>query len=1189
MLFKSLEIQGFKSFADKTVLKFDTRTTAVVGSNGNGKSNISDALRWVMGEQGAKTLRGDKMEDVIFHGTVERKPMGFASVVLTIDNSDRSLAVDCDEVVISRKLYRSGESEYNINGKKSGLRAIQELLMGTGLGRDGYSIIGQGRVDEITKARDTQRREIFEEAAGVSLFLHKKAAAEKDLVKAEENITHQKDLMRADEERLPRLKAQSEKAIQYAELMAERTTLEVSVSVAHLNEKRGDLSAIRDKLLLNEAEVGNFERDIKKAEDEIEEIGDKKLGYQSQIEQLRKDIRSETEERSEKEKAIAVAKNNIENNEKRRRELKEQLENAEKSERDFNDKISQLNNNIKAAQSEAEKHESTAKDLQKQLDEITEKSAREGEEYSALELKITAARSEKVTQEITKSMANDTIESIEKQKSDFLEGIEGSENDLAKYRGEIEAAKKDFDKITEELKAAENKSAGMELLANTKKTRFENAQKASVDTDNQLNVKEQRYRVLLAVEKTREGYKTAVKEVLKAGDQGRFTGIHGTVADVISVPERYVTAMETVLSGVMQNIIVDNDDVAARCIGFLKSSDFGRATFYPLTTIKGRSLNEPRLLSEDGFEGIASSLVEYDKEYEQIISNLLGTTVVVDDLSTAKVMGKKYGYRFRIVTLDGQLVNAGGSFTGGSKEIRGNSVISRKQTLDALSSEISELRKTAKVKKEEFDRYKAEYDKFNIELEGLQDEIDRLERSGNDKTAEISRLDALIKQLESQGESSKQSIKGFDDRINAQKKIISDAESKIKELSGQIAELERARSERSGERSETEKKIGELTEQLNKANDDHVNALHNIELRKLDIKNLEENRSRTLQSSGNYKASMEKLDAEDNASREEIERTEREIKEKSGTVDDKEKQIKELTDNSNKCEQQITELRKSIDAAKNNQSKFSSELARLEERKANIQKEYDRIVSMLFERYKLTVTEAEQQAQIPEDMVAAENDLRELTERINKLGTINPESIDEYKFIFERNEDQKKQLKDIERSKSELEELIRKLTADIEKQFLDSFNDINRHFKDIFTQIFGPGSHAELELTDPENLLSTGIEIKAAPPGKLAKSLNLLSGGERALVAITIYFAILMHRPTPFCMLDEVDAALDDINVEKYIKYVNQFSHKTQLMLISHRRGTIEGCQVLYGVYMQEKGVSRLLLQELTDDLEGVE
>ncbi|MCI5578717.1 MAG: chromosome segregation protein SMC, partial [Oscillospiraceae bacterium] len=642
-----------------------------------------------------------------------------------------------------------------------------------------------------------------------------------------------------------------------------------------------------------------------------------------------------------------------------------------------------------------------------------------------------------------------------------------------------------------------------------------------------------------------------------------------------------------VLSSVMQNIIVDNEETATRCIRFLKETGAGRATFYPLTSMKGRYLNEPRLKSEAGFEGIASELVECDDEYAQIISNLLGMTAVVDDIDTATVIGKKYGYKFRIVTLDGQLVNAGGSFTGGSKASK-TGIISRKQEIEALYSEISKLRETAKTKNEEFERYKAEIAKFNIESEGMSDRIRELEQEDIKSGAEISRLSSLIEQLETQGETSRKTLQGFDLQIKQQNETASAATAKMTELTAKIAELEKKHEEQSGERSEAENKIREISEKIKSFNLGKLDRERDIDVYEQQIKNIEDNRRTLIENSDGYKQAMTDLDNSDREIREKIERIKREIEQSSGELSDKNNEITDLTEEINEFDRKINELHKSINEYNQNKEKFSREVARLDERQVTVQKEYDKIVALLYDSYTLTVSEATSQAEIPENLLVAENELTDLNKQINALGIVNMASIEEYETVSQRYEFQSKQLKDIEDSKRELEKIIAEMTESIKTQFLDSFNDINRHFKDIFVQIFGEGAHAELELTNPDDVLSSGIEIKAAPPGKVIKNLISLSGGEQAMVAITIYFAILMHRPTPFCMLDEVDAPLDVVNVEKYINYLNRFSQHTQLMIISHRRGTIEGCSVLYGVFMQEKGVSRLLRQELTDDLDGV-
>ena len=1185
MFFKTLEIQGFKSFADKTILNFDTKTTAVVGSNGNGKSNISDALRWVMGEQGAKTLRGERMEDVIFHGTVERKPMGFAKVALTMDNTDRALSVDADEVVISRKLYRSGESEYLINGEKSRLKDIQELLMGTGLGRDGYSIIGQGRVAEIVNARGTQRREIFEEAAGVSLFLHKKADAEKQLAAAEENILRQRDIIRMDEERLPILKKQSEKAVLASELMAQKKELEISVSVAKLNDRREQLHKMDDDLLLNRGECEHYDRDAERAQDEIERLSDERMSAQGQLERIRSGIQAANDELAEKRAAIQVAENDLMHNDQRRRELAEQLESAQQSSADFDGQIRQTNEKIAEKQGEAEEIDRRISQLNSQLSEISAQSSEQGAAYSQVEGRLAEAYRRKSEADIAASQAERSAAESEEQKRLFLADLEDSESRTEQYAEELSQAKKSAEDIAERRDAAKNRLAGTERLYEGKKRRMNEARAALDEVNARLGEKQQRYKVLCDIEKSKEGYHRSVRAIITAHEQGRLSGIHGIVADVISVDKRYVAAIETVLQPVMQNIIVDNEETANRCIRFLKETDAGRATMYPLTSMRGRSLNEPRLSGEQGFEGIASDLVECGSEYKEIIRSLLGTTAVVDDIATATHIGKKYGYKFRIVTLDGQLVNAGGSFTGGSRISKGG-IISRKQEIDSLYKELSALRISSKEKTDEFSRLQSEAAKYAIETEGIQDEIRGLEAEEIRISAELSRLESLIGQLSEQGEASRLTLGRFDSQIAQQRSAAESSRQESAQALEQIAALEREHEAQESGRQAAEQHIRELSQQLQQLNLDKLASMKDADALKIEIRNIENNRRLALESSGGYKQAMAELDQSDREIRESIERTKKEIEGFSSEMEERNGEITRLSAQTAALEQRINELHKSINEAITNKEKFSREVARLEERRAAMQKSYDSIVGLLFDSYGLTVSQATEQTSLPENMMAAENELAELNKRINELGIVNMAAIDEYQEVSQRYEFQTGQLSDIEKSKRELERLIEQLTADIKTRFLHSFNEINRHFGEIFVQIFGDGAHAELVLTDPEDVLNSGIEINAAPPGKVIKNLISLSGGEQTMVAITIYFAILMHRPTPFCMLDEVDAALDDVNVDKYISYLNQFSNHTQLMVITHRRGTIEGCEVLYGVFMQEKGVSRLLRRELTDDLE---
>ena len=1185
MFFKTLEIQGFKSFADKTVLNFDTQITAVVGSNGNGKSNISDALRWVMGEQGAKTLRGEKMEDIIFHGTVERKQMGFARVALTMDNTDRALDVDADEVVISRKLYRSGESEYLINGQRSRLKDIQELLMGTGLGRDGYSIIGQGRVADIVNSRGSQRREIFEEAAGISLFLHKKADAEKQLAAAEENITRQRDIIKMYEERLPTLRKQSEKALLFTELQGQRRELEISVSVAQMNAQKEDMRRLDDQLLLNRGECDNFESDIRRAQADIEQLAEDKNGAQGLLERHRRSIQAASAELAEKNAAIKVAENDLSHNDQRRTELSEQLRTAQESGREYEERTGAIAAQIEQGERAlAELSEKSAL-ADEELAGFTKRSSEAGEEYAALESALAEACRRKNEADTAVKQAELARQTALTQKNVFLEGLADSETKLREYTEQSAQAQKSLAGLAEERDRQKNRLMGYQRISDGKRRRMNELKTALDELNEQLRDRQNRHRVLSDVERNMVGYNGGVKAVMTASSQGRLKGIHGIVANVISVDERYVQAIETVLQGTMQNVIVDDGEVATRCINFLRQTNAGRVTFYPLTTIKGRKLRENGLEAEDGVEGVASELVRCDETYAEIISNLLGTTVIVDDMFSANRIAKKYGYRFRIVTLDGQLINAGGSYTGGSRDTRFK-MLSNKQEIDALWAELTELKKTAAEKNEAFAQYQAEISKADIEIDGMNDSLRALDNDEITLRAELRRLESLTEQLSQQGDAAKQTLVEFDAQAQRQQQIITENSALLEAAGAEIAALEEKTAAQGGVRKQVEERIRELSEQMSALNLEKLSVSKDIESLRAKAADIENTRRLLARNSSEFVTRMEELDNSDREIRERIERIRLEIEAGSGEVDEKNTEIDRLSAEVTAFEQKITERRRDIDEANAHKEKFSREVARLEERRASMQKEYDGIVDMLFKRYELIVSQAVELAKPLENLMAAENELDGLKKRINALGTVNTDSIDEYQQVSELYEFQSAQLADIEKSKAELESVIEQLTGDIKTRFLHSFEEINGYFREIFVEIFGDGAHAELELTDPEDVLNSGIEINAAPPGKVIKNLISLSGGEQTMVAITIYLAILKHRPTPFCMLDEVDAALDDINVEKYIRYLNQFSSQTQLMVISHRRGTIEGCKVLYGVFMQEKGVSRLLRRELTDELD---
>lgn len=1184
MFFKTMEIQGFKSFADKTVLNFDKKMTAIVGSNGNGKSNISDALRWVMGEQGAKTLRGDKMEDVIFHGTVSRKPMGYARVSLIIDNTDRALNVDSDEVTVTRKLYRTGDSEYLINEQKCRLKDIHELLMGTGLGRDGYSVIGQGRVSEIINSKVNQRRELFEEAAGVSRFLHKKQEAERDLDRANDNIMRLKDIESELSRRVPVLEKQSEKARQALVLMEKEKALDIGISVWDLQRISGELIETDNRILANQGQCEHFEREISQLEQENEEISEKKMLLTAKQDELRRQSEQARDSLAAADREKAVLENEIMHCYERIEQLKAQIKDGEKGADALNKQIDGLTLEAEEKQKLLSENEAKAKELGASLSEMTEEEGRSDSEFKALESRQAGLLSKKTELNLTIESAKQNIAETENRLNSSNQSFEANEEKIKEQRQKRRELQQRLEENGEKKSEAENKLGGYTKLFDAKSGKLKEEQAQFEQLRREYEQSKTRLEALIDVEKNMAGYAASVKAVVTASRQGRISGVEGTVADVIRVDKRYAVAIETALGAALQNIIVNNEETAKRCIRYLKETKGGRATFLPLTSVNGSLLSVNGLENEYGYEGIASELIECDEKYKSIIRFVLGRCAIIEDIDTATVIAKKYGYKFKAVTLDGQVINAGGSFTGGSvRESAG--IITRNREIESLKEKTGKLSGKLKDSEGGLARLREEVNKMSIEMEGFKEQLAVCAAEEAGITAEISGLKELIAQLEQQQENAEElnargrnDIKKYRAVIDDCNKRLSECESSIEAISKEIEKADAGIKARLEERNKLGDRITEL-------------GMENLSVKK-DIERIEEQKRAAEESLKQLEQGGTGLQREIDAQnlkieqlRDEIEEKERKAESLKSDVDGGKDKVSELIAEMNGLERRVTEINKEIREKIEAKEKFSNALAVAEERKETAEKERDRIKSSLWERYELAASEAERQADIPVDIKSARGELAELRRQISALGNVNFASIEEYEEVSARYKDLKGQLDDVEKSKRELEKLIESLTADIKARFLEGFNNINEHFKRIFTEIFGGGS-AHLELTDPEDVLNSGIEIFAAPPGKLIKNLISLSGGEQTMVAITIYFAILLHRPTPFCMLDEVDAALDEINVVKYITYLKRFSGSTQLMVITHRRGTIEGCDVLYGVFMQEKGVSRLMRQEIIDDLD---
>lgn len=1180
MYLKSLELQGFKSFPDKTVLDFGKGLTAVVGPNGSGKSNIGDAVRWVLGEQSSKTLRGGKMEDVIFGGTEKRKPVSFASVTLNISNEDHTLNVESEQVSVMRRLWRNGDSEYSINGAQVRLKDILELFMDTGLGRDGYSIIGQGRVADIVGSKSNERREIFEEAAGISKFRYKKAESERRLASAEDNILRLKDILSELEGRVEPLRIQSEKAKKYLVLAEERKTLEVSVWAHKLTEIKDSLSELGNKLLVQNGEYELLTNEIAAAEEEINELAIKRRQCSASAEEYREKINELTQSNATAAADIAVFKNNI-------KHYGEQIEEFERKIGELSASESETKERIEAKKKEiseiAENRASTEKqisELEEKLRLLNDEGDRYSQEYSGSSDRLNALyirRSElKFTLENSKNARADAERSIEEIAS-LLEDIKPQISEHEKEKSEISDGIKDIEKAIE---GANNKLSGYNMLYSKKSEQLKTLNAEFSEAELNLRNLKSRRQMLIDLDNSMEGYAGSVKSVVSAAKSSRLRGVRGTVAGLVSVEPKYSVAIETALGGALQNIVVDNEEAAKAGIRFLKETNGGRATFLPLTSVKGNTLRENGLDMQEGYVAIASELVSREPEYDGIIASLLGRIVIAENIDLATNIAKKYGYKFRIITLDGQVINAGGSFTGGSTS-RSTGMLTRKNEIAAIENNAKRIEAKNQILKDRLASLSAEVEKLGYDVEGEREEIQSMEADKIRFEGELKNSELLLSQLITrEGELNKARESSLS-AIESADKAYEDGEKQLSDVNSEIEGLEELVSKASQRSDESRQKREQLSNELSDTKLKLVELAKDIEAAQLVISQLSGGIDSARSMAAEYNQRIAELNANIAEENENISEREVEAKNAEATIQSLNTRIKSELDSSLEYERRENEIRQTQRQMSDRKETVSAEITRLNERIDSTNRESESIISQLWEAYSMTVAQAYESAQELEDVSAANKHLNELKSKIRALGTVNTDAIDEYKEVSERYEFLNGQLSDVTKSKSELERLISELTKSMKEIFSESFAKINENFKQIFVELFG-GGKAELKLTDPDNVLESGIEINVAPPGKVIKNLSLLSGGEQSFVAIAIYFAILKLRPSPFCILDEIEAALDDVNVTRYAQYLRNFTDTTQFIVVTHRRGTMEEADVLYGVTMQEKGVSKLLKMDVS-------
>lgn len=1175
MILKALEMQGFKSFPDKTVLEFNKGITAVVGPNGSGKSNISDAVRWVLGEQSTKTLRGSKMEDVIFSGTNVRKAKGFAEVTLRLDNTDRSLNKDSDEVSVTRRYYRSGDSEYLVNGESARLRDVNELFMDTGLGRDGYSIVGQGKIADMVSPKASERRDMLEEAAGISHFRYRRGDAIKRLAQAEENLVRLRDILSELESRVGPLKAQSEKAQKFIVLAGERKNLEIGIWLNTIDKTGEKMRDQEHKIEIAEASHKEAQDELSKIGEMIDKAADGTRDINIKLEEIRNSASGFEEKLSDIDSQIKVAENSI-------------LHNNETIERINRDKAAEneTEQNIDAAVSAAreciQKAEEQIADATRQMDELSKQeetyrlsSSEFSDRAAALSGEISALSVRLADCRVTAETANSSIEEIRSRISAIDESMGTRKDDydaLLKRKADAEAELKE---IQDEIVSVKNAIDGYTLRFENRGKKADSVKLAIDEKQRELHKGQDRVRLLEDLEKNMEGYFGAVKAVMKESGRGALRGIYGPVSQLITVKDKYSAAIETALGAAVQNIVVDNETDAKRAMGFLKEHRAGRATFLPITAIKGRVLSEQGLDDQYGFVSIASDLVSYDNKYSEIIRWLLGRTAVAEDIDSAIAIAKKYSYRFRIVTLDGQVINAGGSMTGGSR-VQNAGILSRGNEIERLKGSLASMQKELDGMLSDYKLLSEDASAAKAELEGAEGDLlrakeENIRREGelklaSDKLASVSSgVKELLEEketLEKRIESVSSGAEAARSQIDELKETLENKEKELESITGDSKTLQKNREEVASKAAEIRLRIVSLQKDV-EANTDEITRLKNRKTGHLDrLSELDEEIREIEEKNDELRALTERLSADEKA-----------LKANHG---DAQNQINELISQRDELEKQANDLRLHERAKSEERERLSGDIARLEERKIAMRNEYDNLTSKLYDEYQLTRREAAALEIEIDDYSLAAKRLAELKSQIRALGSVNVSAIEEYKEVSERYEFLSGQINDVETSRAELNKMIDDLTGKMAEQFREQFNRINSCFGQTFIELFG-GGKAELRLEDERDVLGSDIEIKVQPPGKNVQNINLLSGGEKGLSAIALLFAILKVTPAPFCIFDEVEAALDDVNVSRYAQYVRRMTKNTQFILITHRRGTMEEADVLYGVTMQEKGVSKLL------------
>ncbi len=1182
MYLKALEIQGFKSFPDKTVLNFGEDITAIVGPNGSGKSNISDAICWVMGEQSARSLRGNKMEDVIFGGTEKRGAVGFAQVTLILDNSGGIFpAIDNSEVMVTRRYYRSGESEYYINKQSVRLRDINELFMDTGLGREGYSIIGQGRIDEILSQRSADRREIFEEAAGISKYRHRKEESQRKLQRTEENLLRIGDKISELELQVTPLRDQAEKARRYLLLRDELRLLEISLWMERLEEIKTAKSRLQADYAAAKAKRDEAQARLDALYEENDRFSRRMQETDTEQERLRRETGALEERARDEESAAVLLHTEIQHKRESIDEISQELERQSSRSESARGELEAQRRRAAELEEALTALEEELEGLREKAQEAAESAGAAGDDLRALQAREVLAGEAAARGRERLSALGAGLEQMEERQSAIFQELSAAKKQLEHAEEDAKFVRRALEDAQEEADAVKNVIQGHTLRMEGREKRAREAQEARLQLTMEQNNLDSRIKLLTEMEKEYEGFNKAVRVVMQAAGRNALTGIHGPVAGLMRVEGKYAVALETALGAGMQNIVVDQEEDAKGAITYLKQRDGGRATFLPLTAIQGEELRERGVEAEFGFVGIASRLVSHAPQYDKIFRSLLGRTVVVEDLDCGIAMARRYANRFRIVTLDGQVINRGGSMTGGS--------VSRSAGILSRANELEALKKRRQVLSEQLDAAQRECETADRELAAAQYELQVAEGQRRSAENEVLRLQGEMKQYAAQleaAEAKAENLEGerealaarIQDSQKLREEALSEVEAKDLEAAGLRQQAKALLADQTDLQACSNRLAEEISERkerqagLRAQRDAAGESAARLEQTERDLAGDREQRLRRIEE---YRAAIE--EAEQEAGR----RTERaaalRLEAKSG-----QDRLRELQEERLRLEQERTAMGQQLKGCNDEVLEAEREAGRLEQKLGAGDMEEKQILDRLWESYELSHSAAMEQRVELESAAKASRRISELKREISGLGSVNTGAIEQFELVNQRYTYLTGQRDDVEKAKGELEGVIAELTKEMTAIFSEQFQLINASFQETFLDLFG-GGRATLELDDPSDILECGIEIKVQPPGKTLKTLSLLSGGEKAFVAIALYFAILKVHPTPFCVMDEIEAALDEANVVRVARYMRSIADKTQFIVITHRRGTMEEADILYGVTMQEKGVSKMLMINLNE------